>query len=394
MMSADTPLMEAPSAGASTPRKEKMYAFHICVVALLLLVLTGWLDHQRSPVGLYAAAAIIAASNAGIYWRARVLARMRAESANHLVQSHLRLQEVLDDALKVAVGETESAALSLIDKVRNIYGSAETLVNYLDHSNMQSGDMEQEINSSVEAIANIGKFVQELPERIKQDMESIHNAGKEIHELSDLIVMIKDIGRQTELLAINAAIEAARAGEAGRGFAVVANEVRTLAMRSTKAANFIDDGLKKAKMAVQNGLKFKFLEESGQQMEEAATVVESIRRLQDSYEDIRQYYKTLLSVAMQHNTNLANDIADVLGQIQFQDVVRQRVERVAGAATRRNDLLLEFVQRMRARDAVLMTIPEKLQLLVQDYLEQEMRHASTGTEAGSTGKDLPKFELF
>jgi len=123
-------------------------------------------------------------------------------------------------------------------------------------------------------------------------------------------------------------------------------------------------------------------------------VVESIRRLQDNYEDIRQYYKTLLSVAMQHNTSLANDIADVLGQIQFQDVVRQRVERVTGAATRRNDLLLEFVQRLRARDAVLTTIPGKLQLLVQDYLEQEMRHASTGTEAGSTGKDLPKFELF
>jgi methyl-accepting chemotaxis protein len=66
-----------------------------------------------------------------------------------------------------------------------------------------------------------------------QAMEELLSVGEEI---GNIIGSISGVADQTNLLALNAAIEAARAGDAGRGFAVVASEVRSLAGRSSEAA--------------------------------------------------------------------------------------------------------------------------------------------------------------
>lgn len=75
--------------------------------------------------------------------------------------------------------------------------------------------------------------------KAKTASDRVNELGQAAQEISTVTQTITAISSQTNLLALNATIEAARAGEAGRGFAVVANEIKELALQTTRAAEDI-----------------------------------------------------------------------------------------------------------------------------------------------------------
>lgn len=106
------------------------------------------------------------------------------------------------------------------------------------------------------------KVATEALDGIEVLIRDIENAAQVIKQVEDdsasigmVLGVINGIAEQTNLLALNAAIEAARAGEQGRGFAVVADEVRTLASRTQKSTEEIQQTIEQLQNGVRNAVK-------------------------------------------------------------------------------------------------------------------------------------------
>lgn len=211
-------------------------------------------------------------------------------------------------------GQINEAMNQMVEAVTEVTESAHRVAD-------SAGSAEQDTEKGRQVVADTVGTINKLATEIAGAVEVINRVNKDSDNISQVLVEIKAIAEQTNLLALNAAIEAARAGEQGRGFAVVADEVRSLSQRTHKSTEEIEgmisrlqSGVKDAVNAMTNShdVTEATVKKSTEVTEALDRIAKGISLIVDMSHQIAQAAEEQSAVAKNVNSNVEQ--ISVLGQ--------------------------------------------------------------------------------
>ena len=334
--------------------------------------------------------------------RGRRLGDLFARSRTRLGNTEKQICRIISGQAETVIEDTESAAFDVVSRIKEIDDTVGLLTGQVNQA--MSGMEEFGLSwlggegEGEDALESFKRHSEKRFADMQADQEQVRNLMLDVDRLVVSTSLIKKIAMQTNILSLNAAIEAARAGEAGAGFSVVADEVRKLAKTSSEAAITIEEGIDHIKMSIRNEFATK-VDESHQ--EEEKRVLRGIRKQQTlllrSFSDLQYLYKQTMAQMDIESQKIAQMVMDALGSIQFQDIVRQKLEKAIeslsllsgdGEAGRMPDRGMQ--ERRIAKESKLSGLADGYHMSSQ----REVHEKVTGEKVSDIGDGAPKIELF
>ena len=258
--------------------------------------------------------------------------------------------DVMHEQIGDSLAESEREVVVVIEQIDTLNAKTGKQREHIARSIKSAGDLTKDTHTRVEnnkeVIAAIEMQLQAQTDEFRNNFERIQGLAGDVRSLTPLIKVITTIAQQTSLLALNAEIEAARAGSAGQGFAVVALEVRKLAVLSTQAAADIAAKINATCKRVDEEMSQAHA--SLEQHEASSAMKHLAADLGEMQSEFANNSQLLLEVITEVDANYAESVTrlgEALGHIQFQDIMRQRLEHVQGALIEMRDHLLRLAER-------------------------------------------------
>ena len=226
---------------------------------------------------------------------------------------HANLVRVLRDITHVARQVDSSAdrvstgAQALSQGTIEQAASIDGLVTNVTAITSQIQDSSVRCGSASKLVDQATGYAAEADTNMEQLIAATRNIDRSSAQIVAVTKAIEDIAFQTGILALNASVEASHAGSAGKGFSVVAEEVRSLAAKSTEAAQNTNELIKRSIQDVKTGT------------ESTDLAVSTMQRINECIQAIKTLMDEIAAASVQQSEMIAfveNGIKEISTVVQ------------------------------------------------------------------------------
>jgi len=307
--------------------------------------------------------------------------------------------------LQNVIEQTNGAAEQIVMMLQAIDHAAGDLMNgmtgFSNEISSSLDDSNRILAKNSEMISLIEQHLNARELAAQTERERIQSIVGSVDKLNGLVSHIRDISDQTNLLALNAAIEAARAGEAGRGFAVVADEVQRLSATVDTTANQISQGMKDMAVLIDRELaNKKAVDQQNAEREQFRLVHDQLLSLEESARKIESTVGSTLQELELQSRRIEQTVIEALGNVQFQDITRQKLEHVISIMADFSTHLAGVITKLKQGSGTIESIRDEMfaiESIFDRYVMDDQRQVHAKAMGGAAQKasgGLPSIELF
>jgi len=207
--------------------------------------------------------------------------------------------------------------------VHEMTATAQDVARNATQAAQAASEADRAANQGLDIVRDTSHSISELAAEIGRAVTVVQDLARDSENINAILVTIRAIAEQTNLLALNAAIEAARAGEQGRGFAVVADEVRNLAQKTQQATQEIQQMIQQLQLGTREVVKVMedsqgktdiSVQQASRAAESLASITQAVSVINDMNTQIASAAEEQSAVAEDINRNVIN-IGQVAGEV-------------------------------------------------------------------------------